>query len=85
MAGVLCLLCLVQIAVYAKMPLPPEKRERSLKTVDYSFLKVKQFWLGAAMLLFYISTEYAIVGWLVTYFQDIGVLDLNQAQMMNSL
>ncbi len=85
MAGVLCLLCLVQIAVYAKMPLPPEKRERSLKTVDYSFLKVKQFWLGAAMLLFYISTEYAIVGWLVTYFQDIGILNPDQSQMMNSL
>jgi len=24
-------------------------RERSLKSVDYSFLKIKQFWLGAAM------------------------------------
>jgi len=84
-AGLLCLLCVSQLAVYARMPLPPEKLERSLKAVDYSFLKVKQFWLGAAMLLFYISTEYAIVGWLVTYFQDIGVLSADHAQMMNSL
>lgn len=84
-AGLLCLLCLSQLAVYARMPLPPEKREKSLKAVDHSFLKVKQFWLGAAMLLFYISTEYAIVGWLVTYFQDIGVLNADHAQMMNSL
>ena len=37
------------------------------------------------MLLFYISTEYAIVGWLVTYFQDIGALSADYAQMMNSL
>ena len=85
MAGLLCLLCVVQLAVYAKMPLPPERAERSLKSVDYSFLKVRQFWLGAAMLLFYISTEYAIVGWLVTYFQDIGALSADYAQMMNSL
>jgi len=84
-AGLLCLLCVSQLIVYARMPLPPEKLERSLKAVDHSFLKVKQFWLGAAMLLFYISTEYAIVGWLVTYFQDIGVLSADHAQMMNSL
>lgn len=84
-AGLLCLLCLSQLVVYARMPLPPEKQEKSLKAVDHSFLWVKQFWLGAAMLLFYISTEYAIVGWLVTYFQDVGVLSADHAQMMNSL
>ena len=84
-AGLLGLLCLGQLAVYAAMPLPPERREKSLKAVDRSFLRVKQFWLGAAMLFFYISTEYAIVGWLVTYFQDIGVLSADHAQMMNSL
>ena len=84
-AGLLCLLCLSQLVVYSRMPLPPEKQEKSLKAVDHSFLKVKQFWLGAAMLLFYISTEYAIVGWLVTYFQDVGVLSADHAQMMNSL
>lgn len=84
-AGLLCLLCVSQLVVYLKMPLPPETHEKSLKAVDRSFLKVKQFWLGAAMLLFYISTEYAIVGWLVTYFQDIGVLSADHAQMMNSL
>lgn len=84
-AGVLGLLCVSQLAVYALMPLPPEKFEKSLKSVDYSFLRVKQFWLGAAMLLFYISTEYAIVGWLVTYFQDIGILSADYSQMMNSL
>ena len=84
-AGLLCLLCLSQLVVYARMPLPPEKQEKSLKAVDHSFLRVKQFWLGAAMLLFYISTEYAIVGWLVTYFQDVGVLSADHAQMMNSL
>lgn len=84
-AGALGLLCLIQLAVYGRMPLPPEQAEKSLKTVDYGFLRVRQFWLGAAMLLFYISTEYAIMGWLVTYFQDIGALSASHAQMMNSL
>ena len=84
-AGLLCLLCLSQLAVYARMPFPPEHAAKSIKAVDHGFLKVRQFWLGSAMLFFYISTEYAIVGWLVTYFQDIGVLDPNQSQLMNSL
>lgn len=84
-AGLLCGLAVCQLAVYAKMPLPPEEHRRSVRTVDYSFLRVKQFWLGSAMLFFYISTEYAIVGWLVTYFQDADILGADQSQMMNSL
>lgn len=84
-AGLLCLLCVSQLAVYAKMPLPPENPATGMKTADRGFLKVKRFWLGGAMLFCYISTEYAIVGWLVTYFQDIGALDAAHAQLMNSL
>lgn len=85
MAGILCVLCLCQLATYLKMPLPEENLAKSAKTSDKSFLKNKRFWFGAAMLFCYISAEYAIVGWLVTYFQDIGVLSDNVAQLMNSL
>lgn len=85
MAGLLCLLCLSQLAVYAKMPLPAEPPRKGTASADWSFLKVKQFWLGSAMLLFYISAEYAIVGWLVTYFQDTGILNASWSQVMNSL
>lgn len=85
MAAGLGLLVVSQLVVYARMPLPPEPPAKGMKQVDYSFLRNKNFYLGSAMLFFYISTEYAIVGWLVTYFQDIGVLAPDQAQMMNSL
>ncbi|MCR5825991.1 MAG: MFS transporter [Oscillospiraceae bacterium] len=85
MAGGLCLLCLAQLVTYARMPLPQENGKRGVKSVDRSFLKLRRFWLGSAMLFFYISAEYAIVGWLVTYFQDVGILDANRSQMMNSL
>ena len=84
-AGILCVLCAAQIVTYAKMPLPAETGKRSVKSVDKSFLRQKEFWLGSAMLFFYISVEYAIVGWLVTYFQDVGILNANHSQMMNSL
>ena len=83
-AGIIAL-CLVQVAVYAKMALPQENITKSIKKVDRSFLKNKNFWLGAAILFFYISTEYAIVNWLVTYFKDTGVLSAEVSQMMSSL
>ena len=84
-AGILAALVLIQIFVYARMPLPSEHIGKSVKTADHSFLHVREFWLASAMLLFYIATEYAIVGWMVTYFQDIGVLSADHAQITNSL
>ncbi len=85
MTGGIVVLCLIQVAVYAKMALPVENITKSIKKVDRSFLKNKSFWLGAAILFFYISAEYAIVNWLVTYFKDTGVLSAEVSQLMSSL
>lgn len=85
MTAGLSALCVVQMVDYLIVPLPPENIRKSVKSIDRSFLKQKSFWLAAAILFFYVSTEYAINGWLVTCFQDIGVLSDNVAQMMSSL
>lgn len=83
--GGLLALCVLQLVDYSTVPLPPEKIEKSVKSIDRSFLKSRSFYLASAILFFYVSTEYAITGWLVTYFQDIGVLSDNVSQMMSSL
>ena len=67
------------------MALPPETARKGIQTADHSFLKSEPFWLASIMLFFYISAEYAILGWLVTYFQDTGILNPDHAQMMSSL
>ncbi len=85
MTAGISILCLVQLAVYARMGLPAENITKSIRKVDRSFLKNKNFWLAAAILFFYISTEYAIVNWLVTYFKDTGVLSAEVSQLMSSL
>lgn len=85
MTAGLAVLCVLQMVDYMIVPLPQENIQKSVKSIDRSFLKKKSFWLAAAILFFYVSTEYAINGWLVTYFQDIGVLSDNVAQMMSSL
>lgn len=84
-AAVLLGLCAVQLLNYLFVPLPEETIRKSVKAIDRSFLKSRSFWLASAILFFYVSTEYAINGWLVTYFQDIGVLSDDMAQMMSSL
>lgn len=84
-AALLLALCLAQVAVYATMPIPEKENVSGQGKLDIRFLKNGRFWLGAAMLLFYVSTEYAIMGWLVTYFQDIAILSDSQSQMMSSL
>lgn len=84
--GLLLVLCVAQVAVFLKMPLPPEHGKQADGIVlDRSFLGKLQFWLGGAMLFFYLSAEYAITGWLVTYFRDTGILPQSYAQLTNSL
>ncbi len=78
-------LCAVQFLTYLRMNLPQETIGRSIKTVDRSFLRNRRFWLAAAILFFYISTEYAISNWMVTYFKDTGVLSAEVSQLMTSL
>ena len=85
MTGGIIVLCLAQLAVYGRMRLPAENITGSIRQVDRSFLKNKNFRLGAAILFFYISAEYAIVTWLVTYFKDTGILSAETSQLMSSV
>lgn len=83
--GILFALCLLQLVDYAIVPIPDNHVTKSVKSIDRSFLKNRSFWLASGILFFYVSAEYSITGWLVTYFQDIGILSDNLSQMMSSL
>lgn len=85
MTGLLCVLCLAQMAVYARMALPPDGGGEGARRADLTFLHDRRFWLGTLMIFFYLAAEYTILGWLVTYFQDAGVLSPQTARLMSSL
>ncbi|WP_409969204.1 MFS transporter [Bengtsoniella intestinalis] len=87
MALSLCILAVFRLLFYVKMDIPPlpASGKKGMASVDYGFMKDRHFWLGAVILLFYVSVEYGIVGWLVTYFQDTGILSSDMAQLTNSL
>lgn len=86
MINILFVVAILLFVLYAKMDIPLLPRDqRGISSVDYSFLKSRYFWLTAIILFFYVSVEYGIVGWLVTYFQDAGILSSEMSQLMNSL
>jgi fucose permease len=49
------------------------------------FLKEPIFYLCSLTLFFYLAAEQGVIGWLVTYFKDTGLLGEGQAQLMASL
>ena len=83
--AILLFLSILQLFDYLLVPLPEEPSRKKASSIDRSFLKSRSFWLASAILFFYVSTEYAINGWLVTYFQDIGILNDDTAHFMSSL
>lgn len=50
-----------------------------------SFFKEPLFWLATLTLFFYLCVEQGVIGWLVTYFKDSGLLKSSVAQIMPSL
>lgn len=43
------------------------------------------FWLNTAIMFFYLCAEGSLIGWLVTYFKDSGIMSTSLAQTMQSL
>ena len=50
-----------------------------------SFWKEPMFLLSTATLFFYLCVEQGVIGWLVTYFKDTGLLNASLSQIMASV
>ena len=59
------------------------KKEK--KAANYGFFKESLFYLVFATLFFYLCAEQGVIGWLVTYFKDTGLLSPALAQLMASV
>ena len=54
------------------------------KKESTGFYTSKTYWLNTAILFFYLCNEASIMGWLVTYFTDSGILSPSLAQTTSS-
>lgn len=55
------------------------------KKEDYGFFREPLFLLCTAILFFYLCAEQGVIGWLITYFKDSGLLSAALSQIMASV
>lgn len=66
---------IISVILYYLMPISSdESNGLDKKKTDYSFFKDKLFYIVLFGLFFYLCSEQAVIGWLVTYFKDTGYL-----------
>ena len=61
----------------------PMQKKKDSSTVP--FQKSFSFWLNTFIMFFYLAGEASLTGWLVTYFNDTGLMNTSLSQSMQSL
>ena len=72
------------IILIASSSLKDGKEERR-KGDNVSFIRDAGFWLVTLILFFYLCAEASLMGWMVTYFQESGIMTPSLAKTMQSL
>ncbi|MCM1252085.1 MAG: MFS transporter [Clostridium sp.] len=61
------------------------KKERESADSSFGFLKEPLFYLCTLTMFFYLCVEQGVIGWLITYFVDTGLLSNSLSQLMASV
>ena len=80
---IMAVLGLVPFLFGLRMKLPEQHGSGEKKRVDWGFFRERQFWISEGILFCYMTVESAVIGWIVTFFQDAGVAAENYAQILN--
>ena len=62
-----------------------KKEEQIKKAADFAFFKEPLFYLCTLTLFFYLCAEQGVIGWMITYFKDTGLLPASLSQVTASL
>ncbi len=75
--------------LYWMIPVEDERVERKSGETGtqntFGFVREPIFYLTIVTLFFYLCAEQGVIGWLVTYFKDTGLLSASNAQLMASV
>lgn len=71
--------------MYLLIPVDEEKQEKKEDNKSWGFFREPLFLLCTATLFFYLCAEQGVIGWMVTYFEDTGLLSSSLSQMMASI
>lgn len=73
--------CLYFLIPMDGLAIPKKEKKES----NYGFFKEPLFYLCIVTLFFYLCAEQGVIGWLVTYFKDTGLLNPDLSQLMASM
>lgn len=73
--------------LYFMVPVDEVKQEekKEKKSANFGFFKEPLFYLCTLTLFFYLCAEQGVIGWLITYFVDTGLLSDALSQLMASV
>lgn len=71
--------------LYYLIPLEQDRMERQEKGSNFGFFREPLFYLCTATLFFYLCAEQGVIGWMITYFKDTGLLDPSLSQITASV
>lgn len=72
--------------LYLLIPLDDEKGVRKeKKSSNFGFFREPLFYICTFTLFFYLCAEQGVIGWLITYFVDTGLLSASLSQIMASI
>lgn len=61
------------------------KSQKEAKKSTWGFFREPLFWLCIGTLFFYLCVEQGVIGWMVTYFKDTGLLSASLSQITASV
>ncbi|MCM1045716.1 MAG: MFS transporter [Candidatus Gastranaerophilales bacterium] len=71
--------------LYFMMPVANDRLERAGSGGSFAFFKDPLFYLCSLTLFFYLCAEQGVIGWMVTYFKDTGLLGESLSQVTASV
>ena len=71
--------------LYYILPVENDKLEKTDKGRNFAFFREPLFYLCTLTLFFYLCAEQGVIGWMVTYFKDSGLLDASLSQITASV
>lgn len=71
--------------LYYMLPVENDKLEKTDKGSNFDFFREPLFYLCTMTLFFYLCAEQGVIGWMVTYFKDTGLLDASLSQITASV
>lgn len=72
--------------LYYLMPIPDDKIEKKAGgESNFGFFREPLFYLCTLTMFFYLCAEQGVIGWMITYFKDTGLLNSSMSQITASM